>query len=51
MSKVALNPSEKKYLVLAELETTDDLIRDSDETNYYQQLDSLIEDLKRSGWL
>ena len=51
MSKVASNPSEKKQSVLAELETTENMIRSSDETNYYQQLGSLIEDLKRNGWL
>lgn len=36
---------------LAEYETAGNMIRSSDETTYYQQLGSLIEDLKRNGWL
>ena len=36
---------------LAEYETAGSMIRSSDETTYYQQLGSLIEDLKRNGWL
>lgn len=36
---------------LAEYETASSMIRSSDETTYYQQLGSLIEDLKRNGWL
>lgn len=36
---------------LAEYETAGSMIRSSDETTYYQQLDSLIENLKRNGWL
>lgn len=36
---------------LAEYETAGNMIRGSDETTYYQQLGSLIEDLKRNGWL
>lgn len=36
---------------LAEYETAGSMIRSSDETTYYQQLGSLIEDLERNGWL
>lgn len=36
---------------LAEYETAGSLIRSSDETTYYQQLGSLIENLRRNGWL
>lgn len=36
---------------LAEYETAGGMVRDSDETTYYQQLGSLIENLKRNGWL
>jgi len=36
---------------LEEYETAGSLIRSADETTYYQQLDSLIEDLKENGWL
>lgn len=36
---------------LAEYETASGMIRSSDETTYYQQLGSLIENLKRTGWL
>lgn len=36
---------------LAEYETAGSMIRSSDETTYYQQLGSLIENLKRNGWL
>lgn len=36
---------------LAEYETAGSMIRSSDETTYYQQLGSLIEDLKWNGWL
>lgn len=34
-----------------EYETAGGMVRDSDETTYYQQLGSLIENLKRNGWL
>lgn len=37
--------------VLAEYETAGSMIRSSDETTYYQQLGSLIENLRRNGWL
>ena len=36
---------------LAEYETAGSMIRSSDETTYYQQLGSLIENLRRNGWL
>lgn len=36
---------------LAEYETAGSMIRSSDETTYYQQLGSLIENLRRKGWL
>ena len=36
---------------LAEYETAGNMIRSADETTYYQQLGSLIDDLKRNGWL
>lgn len=36
---------------LAEYETAGSIIRSSDETTYYQQLGSLIENLRRNGWL
>lgn len=36
---------------LAEYETAGSKIRSSDETSYYQQLGSLIEDLRENGWL
>lgn len=36
---------------LAEYETAGSIIRSSDETTYYQQLGSLIDNLKRNGWL
>ena len=36
---------------LAEYETAGSMIRSSDETTYYQQLGSLIDNLKRNGWL
>ena len=36
---------------LAEYETAGSMIRSSDETTYYQQLGSLIEHLRRNGWL
>lgn len=36
---------------LAEYETAGSMIRSSDETTYYQQLGSLIDDLRRNGWL
>ena len=36
---------------LAEYETAGSMIRSSDETIYYQQLGSLIENLRRNGWL
>ena len=35
----------------AEYETAGGMVRDSDETTYYQQLGSLIANLKRNGWL
>lgn len=35
----------------AEYEKAGNMLRSSDETTYYQQLGSLIEDLKRNGWL
>lgn len=36
---------------LAEYETAGGMLRSSDETTYYQQLGSLIEDLRKNGWL
>lgn len=36
---------------LAEYETAGSMIRSLDETTYYQQLGSLIENLRRNGWL
>lgn len=36
---------------LAEYETAGDLIRSSDDTTYYQQLGSLIDELKKNRWL
>lgn len=36
---------------LSEYEIAGSMIRSSDETTYYQQLGSLIESLKRNGWL
>lgn len=36
---------------LAEYESAGELIRGSDDTVYYQQLGSLIDDLRRNGWL
>ena len=36
---------------LAEYETAGSMIRSSDETSYYQQLESLIQELRRNGWL
>ena len=36
---------------LAEYETAGTMIRSSDDTTYYQQLGSLIENLKKNGWL
>lgn len=36
---------------LSEYEIAGSMIRSSDETTYYQQLGSLIENLKRNGWL
>ena len=36
---------------LAEYETAGSMIRSSDETTYYQQLGTLIDNLKRNGWL
>lgn len=36
---------------LEEYETAGNKIRSSDETTYYQQLGSLIENLKENGWL
>lgn len=36
---------------LAEYETAGGMLRSSDETTYYQQLGSLIENLKKNGWL
>lgn len=36
---------------LAEYETAGSMLRSSDETTYYQQLGSLIENLKKNGWL
>lgn len=36
---------------LAEYETAGGMIRSSDETTYYQQLGSLIENLRKNGWL
>ena len=35
----------------AEYETAGAMLRSSDNTTYYQQLGSLIEDLKKNGWL
>lgn len=35
----------------AEYETAGKMIRSSDETTYYQQLGSLIQDLEKNGWL
>ena len=35
----------------AEYETAGSMLRNSDNTTYYQQLGSLIEDLKENGWL
>ena len=37
--------------VLEEYETAGRMLRSSDETTYYQQLGSLIESLRRNGWL
>lgn len=36
---------------LEEYETAGDLIRGSDEASYYQQLGTLIDELRRNGWL
>lgn len=36
---------------LAEYETAGDMIRNSDETTYYQQLGTLIDSLRQNGWL
>ena len=36
---------------LEEYETAGRMLRSSDETTYYQQLGSLIESLRRNGWL
>lgn len=35
----------------AEHETAGNMLRGSDDTTYYQQLDSLIANLERNGWL
>ena len=35
----------------AEYETAGGMLRSSDNTTYYQQLGSLIDDLKENGWL
>ena len=35
----------------AEYDAAGDKIRNSDETTYYQQLGSLIDNLKKNGWL
>lgn len=43
--------SRKFQAALSEYETAGSMLRSSDETTYYQQLGSLIEDLKRNGWL
>ena len=34
-----------------EYETAGDMLKSSDDTTYYQQLDSLIANLERNGWL
>ena len=39
------------HAALAEYEKAGSMLRGSDETTYYQQLGSLIENLKRNGWL
>ena len=36
---------------LSEYEIAGGMLRGSDETSYYQQLGSLIENLRRNGWL
>lgn len=36
---------------LAEYETAGSMVRSSDDTTYYQQLGSLIDSLRRNGWL
>lgn len=36
---------------LAEYETAGEMIRSSDDTTYYQQLGTLIESLRKNGWL
>ena len=36
---------------VTEYETAGSMLRSSDETAYYQQLGSLIDNLKRNGWL
>ncbi len=38
-------------LAQAEYETAEEMLRSSDDTTYYQQLESLIENLRKNGWL
>lgn len=46
-----LQTSRSYQTALKEYETAGSMIRSSDETTYYQQLGSLIGDLKKNGWL
>jgi len=46
------NQSDRNYSVAeAEYKVAGDMIRSSDDATYYQQLDTLIQNLRKNGWL